>query len=110
MQIEIKSKKDVPLLSRTRVSAVMTYEGATPSRDEATKKLAAMLATSEKLTVIRHIYTRFGKNTAKIITHVYKNEADMRQIEDQKLLKKHLKEEAAPAAEGQQPAQPAQGA
>ncbi len=108
IEITIKSKKDVPLLSRIRVSAMATYEGPTPSRDEFRKKLAAMLATDEKLTVVRHIYTRFGRNVAKIIAHVYKNEADMKQIEDQQMLKKQIKEQ--PAAEAKPAATPAAGA
>ena len=98
MDIKIIEKKEIPLLSRTRVTMAVKVQGATPSLDEMRKHAAKQLGADEKLTVVRHIYPRFGKSEAKIIVHVYKNEKEMLSIEDKVALKKHIKEEKKPEA------------
>lgn len=102
MEVRIVEKKEVPLLSRTRVTLVATFEKETPRRDEMRKEVSKALGTDEKLTVIRHIYTRFGKPEAKIIAHVYKNEKEMIAIEDKITLAKHLGKERQEKKEAKQ--------
>jgi len=93
MKLEIIEKKEVPLLSRTRVQLVAEFEKATPKRDDIRKEVAKKAGADEKLTIVRHIYSQFGKRKAKVIAHIYKNEKDMKMIEDPQMLKKHTKEE-----------------
>jgi len=93
MEIEIQKQRDTPLLSRKRVSAMVTYEGATPSRLTLRDSLAKKLKVDEDLTIIKHIYTRYGHTRAKVIAHVYSNAKDRDTIEDEYLLKKHVKKE-----------------
>ncbi len=104
MEVKIVEKKEVPLLSRTRVTLVAVFEKETPKREEIRKEASKALGSDEKLTVIKHIYTRFGKPEAKIIAHIYKNEKEMMAIEDKITLAKHLgkeMEEKKDAKEGE---------
>ncbi|MFO8016535.1 MAG: 30S ribosomal protein S24e [Candidatus Woesearchaeota archaeon] len=89
MKLEIKKERDTPLLSRKRVTLNAEYEGSTPSRMDIRKETAKKLKAKENLVVIKHIYTRFGAQKAKIIAHVYEDEKDMKKLEGEGLLKKH---------------------
>src|SRR3989344_8628947 len=99
MELQIKKQRETPLLSRNRVTLMMEYEGATPSRLEFRKMVSKQLKAPEDLVIIKHIYTRFGQSKAKVIAHVYNDKKDMEKIEEEYLLKKHQKkkEEGAEA-------------
>jgi len=108
MKLELLKQKETPLLSRKRATLMAEYQGPTPSRDTLRDAVAKKLDSDKKLTVLKHIYTRFGKQKAKIIAHVYDNEADLKKLERPYIIKKHAekeapkdeaKPEAAPAAE-----------
>lgn len=89
MNIEIKKERDTPLLSRKRVTLMAEYEAATPSRASLRAEIAKKLNSPENLVILRHIYTRFGSRKAKIIAHVYRNEEELKKLEDDSLLVKH---------------------
>lgn len=89
MDLEIKKERDTPLLSRKRVTLIAEYEGATPKRIDMRKDVAKKLDVEEKLVILKHIYTKFGSQKAKIIAHIYNNEEDLKKIEDSSLLAKH---------------------
>ena len=89
MKLEIKKERDTPLLSRKRVTLIAEYEGVTPSRMEMKKEVAKKSGAKENLVIIKHVYTRFGSNKAKIISHIYNNEDEMKRIENESLLSKH---------------------
>ncbi|MBU0535478.1 MAG: hypothetical protein KKE20_00825 [Nanoarchaeota archaeon] len=91
MTLDIKKQRETPLLSRNRVTCMVEYQGATPSRLEFRKMVAAQLKAPEDLIIIKHIYSRFGQTQAKVIVHVYKDKKDMEKIEEPYLLKKHQK-------------------
>ena len=91
--IEILKKKDTPLLSRQRVSAMAYFEGKTPSRLELKELVAKKVSADPNLVVIRHIYQRYGSKKAKVICHVYKDEKAMKTLELETLIKKHTKQE-----------------
>ena len=114
MKIEIQKERETPLLWRRRVTAMVEFEGATPSRKQIQQAVAKKLDANEKLTIIKHVYPRYGDSMAKVIAHVYSKEEDKNTVEAKYLLKKHAVEEpkaeekpaeAAPAAET--PAEPA---
>ena len=90
MQMEIQKERETPLLSRKRVTCMVEYEGATPSRPDFRKSVASKLKSPEELIIIKHIYTRFGQNKAKVIAHIYKDKEEMQRIEDSYMLKKHI--------------------
>jgi len=105
MKLEIKEKKEVPLLSRTRVQLIASFDKETPSRDVLRKEVAKAAGAKEELTVIKHIYTKFGRKEAKIIANIYKTVEDAKRIEEEHLLKKHYKEEKKPEAPEAAPAE-----
>ncbi|MBI5393371.1 hypothetical protein HZA96_05870 [Candidatus Woesearchaeota archaeon] len=113
MDMEIQKKQETPLLSRTRITATLVYEGPTPSRQDIRKELSQKLKVSEELIVIKHIFTKFGFSKAKVIAHVYEDKNMVAKIENEDLLNKHLskdeqkkikeaKQKAAQAAAAQQ--------
>ena len=91
--VEILKKKETPLLSRERVSVMVHYEGSTPSRLELRDVIAKKIAADPELTVVRHIYQRYGSPKAKVISHVYSNKESLAALEEDYLLKKHTKEQ-----------------
>ncbi len=93
MKLDIQKERETPLLARKRVTLIAEYEGATPARKDFLKEVARKLKSDEKLTVIRHIYSRFGRQKAKVIAHVYENADAMKHLEDEGLVKKHVAEE-----------------
>ena len=97
MKIEITEQKKVPLLSRERITATISFEGPTPSRDKLLKEIAKELKVVETKIIIKHIYTRFGVQHAKAIIHVYETEQDLKDVEEAHLVKKHTKDEPAVA-------------
>ena len=107
MKLEVLEKKEVPLLSRTRVQLKAEFDKATPTRDSIRKEVAKKVGADEKLTIIRHIYTQFGKREARVIAHIYKNEKDMKALEDKTAIKRNIKEEKKEEAEEAKPAEAA---
>ena len=96
MKLELLEKKEMPLLSTTRMQFLMEFEKATPKREDIVKEVAKKAGSDEKLTIIRHVYTKFGKREAKVIAHVYKSMDDLKRIEEKSMIKKHVKEEPKP--------------
>ncbi len=103
MEIDIVKIAETPLLSRKRVTAWASYTGATPPRPVLRKELAKKAKAKENLVVVRHIYTRFGEQRAKLIAHIYEDEKIMLTLEGKKLVEKHSAP-AKGAADGEQPA------
>jgi len=103
MELKVIETKDVPLLSRKRVTLMATFSGPTPARDVIRDSISKQLKVDKKLTIVRHIYTKYGNQSAKVITHIYDNEKDMKEFEDKHTVKKHeikeKKKEEAPAEE-----------
>lgn len=108
MEFEIREKKENKLLDRTEVSAVVSFEGATPPvadmRDMAVQKMGC----NPDLMVIRKVEPGFGKTEAALTLHIYKAPERMREIEEEYVLKRNKigeneekKEEAKP--EGEKP-------
>ncbi len=93
MKLDIHKEMEAPLLARKRVTLIAEFEGATPSRKDFLKEVARKLKSDEKLTVIRHIYSKFGRQKAKVIVNVYENADAMKRLEEEGLVKKHAAEE-----------------
>ncbi len=89
MEIEIIKQKETPLLFRKRITAMVTFTGKTPSRTQLLKELAKKLKIKENLLIIRHIYTRYGEEKAKLIAHAYEKEDIIAKLEGDKLINKH---------------------
>ena len=94
MELKITSKKEEPLLSRTRVEAELVFEKATPSNEEIRIKLAQSLGKDEKLVVIKNVHTSYGLKKAKSTSYAYDDEKLKEKIE-----RKIKKEKKAKAGE-----------
>ena len=110
MKVEIKNKKENPLLSRIEVSGIVSFEGATPSNEQVCQAVASQLKADVSAVKMKNIYTGFGKHEAKFLAFVYKSKADLdkiepkpkKQLEKEKKAaeaKKKAEEEAKTAAE-----------
>jgi ribosomal protein S24E len=87
MDISIKSKTKNPFLSREEVICEVTYlKEPTPDRKKLKTALAKQLGTKENLTVINYIRPSYGKQTAVVRAHLYKNEKQCKEIEKKYLL------------------------
>ena len=93
MELELKKERDTPLLSRKRYVFNMTFEGPTPSRKDIRAAVAKKVNADKELTIIKHVYTRYGVERAKVFAHVYGTKEDMMKIEEPGVLKKHQKKE-----------------
>lgn len=81
MQVNVISKKDEPLLSRTMVSATLEFEKSTPPYAEVSAALASSLKSDEKLVAIRHVYNHFGAKKADVVAYIYSDEQKKQLIE-----------------------------
>lgn len=90
MELQQLKSTDFPLLSRKRVEYMMSFKGATPARIDVVEALAKAEKSKSDTVAIRHIYTKFGVEKAKIIAHVYKSNEEMKQFENEKLIAKQL--------------------
>ncbi len=107
MNIEVTKQSKLPLLSRERVTGYVHFDSVTPSLVAVRKALAEKIKEDENHVVVRHLYGRYGMRKAKIIAHVYHDEAMMTHLEAANLLKKNgfavaeaAKAEEAKTAEG----------
>jgi ribosomal protein S24E len=94
----IKSKKEIPLMSRTEAIVEVKHTGAAnPPYTVISKELANLLKADQKLIVVKHVYPKFGEGRSEVIAYVYKDEASMLKFEPKKKEKKTAEAAAAPA-------------
>ncbi len=96
MELKIISKKEEPLLSRTRVEAELVFEKATPSNEEIKNKMAQSLGKDEKLVAVKNVHTSYGLKKAKITSYIYEDEKLKEKTE--RKIKKEKKEKPAEKA------------
>src|SRR3989338_6667492 len=93
-------EENIDLLQRRRITYILEHEKKpTPSNQEIIKDVAKDLNVSEELIRIRHIYSHFGVEKAKIIAHVYENKEALKKFEEIKKKKKVEKKEETSKAE-----------
>jgi len=90
MDIEILKERDMPLLSRKRYTLQATFKGPTPTRAEILAAVSKKVKSEPGLTVVKHIYNKFGIEKAKVIAHAYTKKEDMEKYENKVLLEKHM--------------------
>lgn len=102
--MELVKQKETPLLSRERYVFTVEHEQSTPPRQQLQEDIAKKLGKDKALVTIKHIYTRYGARTAKIIAHVYKDAKDRDLIEEKALLVRHLSKSEQKAHKAAKPA------
>ena len=86
-------EENVDLLQRKRITYILEHEKKpTPSHQEIIKDVAKDLNVNEELIKIRHIYSHFGVEKAKIIAHVYENKEAFKKFEEVNKKQKKVKE------------------
>ncbi len=100
MDLNIINEEDKPLLSRKEYKFSTEFKGATPKRLELRDAIARKVKGEPELTVVKHIFNKYGAEGAEIIAHVYTKKEDMTRYEHKKLLARHSekKEEKKEAA------------
>jgi len=96
MDLNITKQEKQALLARTEITAEITFEGATPSRYTIVNAVIKKLKLKPELTVIKHIYTDFGSNHAKITAYSYDDAEIMKVLEKKVRVIKAPKEEPKP--------------
>jgi ribosomal protein S24E len=101
MKIEIKEKKENPLLSRIEVSGVIAFEGATPSNEQVAQSIASQLKADPSVVKMKKIHTNMGSHRAVFTAFVYNSREEFDRIEPKpkkQLEKEQKKAEAAKKA------------
>lgn len=89
MEFKILSRRNSPLLNRERINIEASFPGeATPKKDSMKSSIAGFLKADENLMSVRHIYTRFGDNTAKVVVNLYSDVEGIKRFETKKEKKK----------------------
>ena len=96
MQPQKFKETEMPLLARKRIKFEIEHPNtATPTRLAIKEEIAKKYNTQPQLVAIRHIYTRFGLQRARVIAHVYQDEATLKLLEPPKGKKSEPKKKAA---------------
>lgn len=96
MEFKIISRKDFPLLNRERVNVEVNFvKEATPKKNNLKKDMVNFLKVDENLLAIKHIYTKFGENKAKVIVNIYKDLDNLKIFEKKRDKKAKVSEKPA---------------
>ncbi len=96
MQPEKLKEIDMPLLARKRVKFELDHPNtSTPSKTMLKEEIAKKYKTQPELVAIRHVYTRFGLQKARVIAHIYQDEKTLKFLEPPKGKKSEPKKKAA---------------
>ncbi|MDN7025054.1 30S ribosomal protein S24e [Methanoculleus sp. FWC-SCC1] len=76
------------LLNRREVAFTLTFEGATPSRQNIQSKIAALLNQKEDLVVLDSLKTSFGKMEVTGVARIYDDEESKQRTEREYLVKR----------------------
>jgi ribosomal protein S24E len=85
MELEIKNKKENPVLQRQEITGEIKFTGAaTPSNNQVHEELAKKLGIQSELVAIRHIYGSFGSGKAAFEAVAYATKEQFDKIEPKK--------------------------
>ncbi len=88
MELEIKNKKENPVLQRQEITGEIKFTGAaTPSNKQLQEELAKKLGVQQELVIIRHIYGSFGSGKAAFEAVAYATKEQFDKIEPKKKVK-----------------------
>ncbi|WMW21077.1 30S ribosomal protein S24e [Methanolobus mangrovi] len=99
MDIKIINDKNNALLNRRELDLKVTFDGATPSRNDVRSKLAAMLTVPMGLVIVQKMDNEFGKQELKGYVKIYEDEARMKQVEETYVLERNKMPEPEVAEE-----------
>ncbi len=90
MKLEIKDRKEEPLLKRETIYVTIYHPGGgTPKRQETRVKLSETLKKDIKQVYIVKMRTEYGKHETKALAHVYNSAEDALKIEKKHIIKRN---------------------
>lgn len=89
MKIEVLEEKENSLLERKEVYFKVIPEGGSEKYEDVRKKVAAMLDLDKNKFVIQYMKPQFGKKEYKGFLKIYKDEKNMRSVEENYVLKRN---------------------
>lgn len=99
MNIEVIEKKVNPLLKRREIMFKVDHEGATPSREEVRKNLAAMINAKKELVIIDRMRSEYGKRETHGYAKIYRSEKGLKEIERAHIIRRNILTESEEKAE-----------
>ena len=81
MNLQITEQKINHLLSRKEVRAKLSYEQATPSKEELKKQIASAVKANSELLVVKSVYPGYGDRNAEVLFYVYDKPEVMKKLE-----------------------------
>ena len=76
---------EFPLLGRSRIVFEVDHAGSsTPKKETIKSEVAKETKVNPELVSIKHIYSNFGLQKAKVIAHIYKDEKTLKFLETPK--------------------------
>lgn len=104
MNVNVTASADNKLLDRKEIEAEVSFDGATPKREEIKAAVCQKVGVNPDITVLRKVENSFGTKSVKVIAYSYSSEEALEATEPDYIksregMKKEEKaEEAAPAA------------
>ena len=99
MNLKVTEKREKPLLFRTEITAEITFNGKTPSKDKIKEKVVKEVKVDESLVKIKKVSAYYGIMKATVPAIIYNNKADIEIMELKKKKKGKEKKEEKPAEE-----------
>jgi len=95
MKLENLKETDMPLLARRRIKFELEHQSnPTPAKEFLKGEIAKKYETKPELVAIRHVFTKFGSQTSKIIANIYQDEKTLKFLEPPKGKKSEPKKAA----------------
>ena len=90
MDMEIKDRKENPLLGREEMMITITHTGEkVPKRNSVITKIAEEMDAKKELVVVDYIKSSFGIAESKVYAKIYKNMDVLKRIEPNFIQKRH---------------------
>ena len=89
MDLEIVKEEKNELLKVTEIRARLSFTGATPSKQQVVKALAAAMKAKAELIIVRHIRTDYGEQAADVRALIYADRASLEKLERKSMIKKN---------------------
>ena len=105
MTVEILANVDNKLLDRKEIQAQIAYGGPTPKRADIKQLLSGKIGVNPELMILRSISSSFGKQSIKVVAHVYANKEILMRTEPHYIkVREGLAEKKAKKAKAAAPA------
>jgi len=96
MELDIKNKRENPLLNRTEVQFVVHHPNSpTPKRNNVREELSKAMKVPKDRVVVDHMNSHFGVHETQGYAKIYKSKEEAMNVEREYLLKRNKLEEKA---------------